>query len=57
VANARAAARPGDRYVLRKASEAQKIDACVTSVLAHEAAGDAIAAGLASRRKSYYYGA
>ncbi|GHF73988.1 hypothetical protein [Streptomyces thermodiastaticus] len=57
VANARAAARPGDRYVLRKASEAQKIDACVTSVLAHEAAGDAIAAGLANRRKNYYYGA
>ncbi|MYW50591.1 hypothetical protein GTY64_03730 [Streptomyces sp. SID8376] len=57
VENARAAARPGDRYVLRKASEAQKIDACVTSVLAHEAAGDAIAAGLATRRKNYYYGA
>lgn len=57
VANTRAAARPGDRYVLAKASEAQKIDACVTSVLAHEAAGDAIAAGLAARRKSYYYGA
>lgn len=43
VANARAAARPGDRYVLTKASQAQKIDACVTSVLAHEAAGDVIA--------------
>ncbi|GGS47816.1 hypothetical protein [Streptomyces violaceus] len=57
VANARAAARPGDRYVLAKASQAQKIDACVTSVLAHEAAGDAIAAGLAARRRNYYYGA
>ncbi|MFH8369187.1 hypothetical protein [Streptomyces sp. NPDC018031] len=55
VANARSAARPGDRYVLRKASEAQKIDACVTSVLAHEAAGDVIAAGLAVRKKSYAY--
>ncbi|WP_228979694.1 hypothetical protein [Streptomyces sp. DH12] len=57
VANTRAAARPQGRYVLTKASEAQKIDACVTSVLAHEAAGDAIAAGLATTRKSYYYGA
>jgi phage terminase large subunit-like protein len=57
VENTRAAARPGDRYVLAKASAAQKIDAAVTSVLAHEAAGDAIAAGLATRRKNYYYGA
>ncbi|MGW7598126.1 hypothetical protein [Streptomyces antimycoticus] len=55
VANARAAARPGDRYVLTKASQAQKIDACVTSVLAHEAAGDVIAAGLAVRKKNYVY--
>jgi hypothetical protein len=55
VENTRAAARPGDRYVLAKASEVQKIDACVTSVLAHEAAGDAIAAGLAVRKKSYVY--
>lgn len=55
VANTRAAARPGDRYVLAKASEAQKIDACVTSVLAHEAAGDAIAAGLAARKRNYVY--
>ncbi|MFI6105833.1 hypothetical protein [Streptomyces sp. NPDC051310] len=57
VANTRAAARPGGRYVLTKASEAQKIDACVTSVLAHEAAGDVIAAGLAAPKKTYYYGA
>ncbi|MEU1908117.1 hypothetical protein [Streptomyces hygroscopicus] len=55
VANARAAARPGDRYVLTKASPAQKIDACVTSVIAHEAAGDVIAAGLAVRKKNYVY--
>lgn len=55
VANARVAARPGDRYVLRKASEAQKIDACVTSVLAHEAAMDTIAAGLARKKNSYIY--
>ncbi|MFD0037267.1 hypothetical protein ACFVIZ_06415 [Streptomyces anulatus] len=37
VANTRAAARPADRYVLRKASPAQKIDATMASVLAHEA--------------------
>lgn len=55
IANARAAARPMDRYVLRKASDAQKIDAVVPSVLAHEAAGDVIAAGLAKRRRTYVY--
>lgn len=57
VGNARAAARPGDRYVLTKASQAQKIDACVTGILAHEAAGDVIAAGLAVKSTNYYYGA
>lgn len=45
VANARKAARPAARYVLRKASVHQKIDLAVCSVLAHEAAMDAIAAG------------
>ncbi|SFE54844.1 Phage terminase-like protein, large subunit, contains N-terminal HTH domain [Actinopolyspora alba] len=55
VGNARAAARPGDRYVLVKASQAQKIDACVTSVLAHEAAGDVIAAGEATRKRTRVY--
>ncbi|MDX3405535.1 hypothetical protein PV708_04755 [Streptomyces sp. ME02-6977A] len=57
IANTRAAARPMDRYVLRKASPAQKIDATIPSVLAHEALGDVIAAGLAERQVSYYYGA
>jgi hypothetical protein len=47
VANARRAARPADRYVLRKASPSQKIDLGIVSILTHEAAGDAIAAGLA----------
>ncbi|MFJ2174341.1 hypothetical protein ACIOHE_15685 [Streptomyces sp. NPDC087851] len=51
VANARKAARPGGRYVLRKASPGQKIDVAVISVLAHEAAGDAIKAGLAKPKK------
>lgn len=47
VRNARKAARPSDRYVLRKAEVHQKIDLAVCSVLAHEAANDAVAAGLA----------
>lgn len=46
VRNARKVARPSERYVLGKASQTQKIDACVTSILTHEAAGDATAAGL-----------
>lgn len=46
VRNARKNARPSGRYVLGKASQQQKIDACVTSVLAHEAAGDVTAADL-----------
>lgn len=52
VRNAQTAARPGGRYVLRKPGPAQKIDIAVTSVVTHEAAGDAIAAGLAKPRKS-----
>jgi phage terminase large subunit-like protein len=56
--NARAAARPQGRYVLAKAAQDQKIDVAVTSILAHEAAMDAVAAGMAApKRKSYYYGA
>ncbi|MCX5601615.1 phage terminase family protein [Streptomyces phaeochromogenes] len=51
VGNARKAARPANRYVLKKASVAQKIDFAVISVLAHEAAGDAIQAGLAKPKK------
>jgi hypothetical protein len=45
VGNARKLAKPGDRYILGKPSQAQKIDAAVTSVLAHEAAADARLAG------------
>jgi phage terminase large subunit-like protein len=41
VGNARKLARPGDRYILGKPSQGQKIDAAVASVLAHEAAADA----------------
>lgn len=43
--NARRLAKSGERYGLGKPSLDQKIDAAVTSVLAHEAAGDARAAG------------
>jgi hypothetical protein len=51
VRNARKAARPAKRYVLRKATHVQKIDLAVVSVLAHEAACDAIAAGEARTKK------
>jgi hypothetical protein len=54
VRNTRKAARLNNRYVLTKASQAQKIDACVTSIIAHEAAGDATAAKL-WRRQYYAY--
>lgn len=46
VGNARKAARPGGRYVLVKAADRLKIDACVTSIICHEASGDVTAAGL-----------
>lgn len=47
IANARKLARPGDRYMVGKPAQHQKIDAAVTSVLAHEAACDARVAGWA----------
>lgn len=46
VRNARKSPRPGNRYVLGKASPTQKIDACVTSIICHEAASDVTAASL-----------
>jgi hypothetical protein len=55
IRNARKSARPGERYVLRKASVHQKIDVAVCSILAHEAAGDAIAAGLARETESWVW--
>lgn len=47
MANARKMAKPGERYVIGKpqGAQARKIDAAVTSVLCHEAACDARAAG------------
>lgn len=52
VGNARMAARMAGRYVLKKAGPTQKIDLAVVSVLAHEAAGDAVAAGQARPKVS-----
>lgn len=49
--HARKAPRPGKRYVLAKPSPHQKIDVVIPSVLAHEAAGDAVAAGEARKPK------
>ena len=46
--NARKTARPGDRYGLGRPSKNEKIDATVTSVLAHKAAVDARATGWGS---------
>lgn len=45
IANARKMAKPGDRYILGKPSEEQKIDAAMASAICHEAAADARAAG------------
>lgn len=43
--NARKVAKPGDKFILGKPSEHQKIDALMADVLAHEAASDARASG------------
>lgn len=43
--NARKLAKPGDKYILGKPSNTQKIDILMASVLAHEAAADSRAAG------------
>lgn len=53
--NARKIAKPADRYGLGKPSQKQKIDAAVTSVLAHEAASDARADGWPVDRPNYVY--
>lgn len=45
VNNAVMRARPGDKYIISKPSEHQKIDQAMSSVLAHEATMDAISAG------------
>lgn len=45
MANARKVAKPGERYILGKPNDHQKIDMAMTSALCHEAAADARAAG------------
>lgn len=55
VGNARKIAKTADRYALGKPSQDQKIDAAVTSVLAHEAASDARAEGWPTEEESYAY--
>lgn len=48
--NARKVAKPGDKFILGKPSEHQKIDALMADVLSHEAASDARAAGWATHK-------
>lgn len=45
MANAKKAAKPGQQYILTKPADHQKIDPAMASVLEHEAARDARAAG------------
>lgn len=47
--NARKIAKPGDKYILGKPSEHQKIDILMADILAHEAASDMRAAGWESQ--------
>lgn len=42
---ARRIAKPGDKYIIGKPSETQKIDILMADILAHEAAADSRAAG------------
>ena len=53
--NARKIAKPGDKYILGKPAEHQKIDVLMADVLAHEAAADARAEGWANAGNDYVY--
>lgn len=53
--NARMAARRDGRYMLAKPDRSRKIDAAVTSVLVHEAASDARAAGWGNKAETTMY--
>lgn len=55
IANARKVAKPGDRYILGKPTQNQKIDVAMASVLAHEAAADARAAGWTDEPTNTYF--
>lgn len=55
VANAVKSSRKNDTYVLAKASKAQKIDAAMADVLAHEARADALADGWSAAPTETYF--
>jgi hypothetical protein len=55
VRNTRKAERPQGRYVLGKPANSMKIDGAVSSVLCHEAAGDATAADLWTTTFAVYF--
>ncbi len=56
VNNAVMRARPGDKYIIGKPSEHQKIDQAMSGTLAHEATLDAIAAGdFVTEPSNYFY--
>jgi len=52
--NARKIAKPGDKYILGKPSEHQKIDVLMADILAHEAAADMRASGWADTGPTYF---
>lgn len=52
MANAKKVAKPGQKYVLGKPENHQKIDPAMASILAHEAASDARAKGWGKETKS-----
>lgn len=52
--NARRAAKAGDKYILAKPSEAQKIDLLMADILAHEAAADMRAEGWDESGPTYF---
>jgi hypothetical protein len=53
--NARMIGKPGDRFILGKPSDSQKIDVLMSDVLAHEAAADARAEGWAEPAGPTYF--
>lgn len=55
MANARKVAKPGQKYILGKPNESQKIDLAMATILAHEAAADARAAGWGTRQQYWVY--
>lgn len=55
-ANARKLARSGQRYLIGKASQKQKIDVAMADTLAYEAACDAVAAGALKKRSNRWFG-